>query len=421
MKLFTRYNRINLFATVIVFLLSGISFYFLLRYVLIDQVDEDLRIEQHEIENYAAKYHQLPEIIPVRDQHTSYTTIDKDGGKKTFSTIRLYERVRREKEIFRQLIFYIDVNGQWSQVMVSKSLEGTDDMTKSIVSITLFTIVLILVISFLINRLVLRKLWKPFYDSLTAMRLFELGKKEQPVFPATSIDEFKLMNDTLTHATAKAGQDYQHLKEFTENAAHELQTPLAIIQSKLDVLIQDEQLTEPQSRAVQAAYESIQRLSRLNQGLLLLTKIENGQYADTSPIDISQKITEKIIQFEEMIASKNIKVTTSLDNTVTINMNPALADILLNNLFSNAIKYNSRGGTIDIIADQGIIEISNSGDKAGLDANRLFRRFSKTGQVNDGIGLGLAIVRQVAEVSGFEAGYVYEDDQHHFLLAEKNR
>ena len=421
MKLFTRYNRINLFATVIVFLLSGISFYFLLRYVLIDQVDEDLRIEQHEIENYAAKYHQLPEIIPVRDQHTSYTTIDKDGGKKTFSTIRLYERVRREKEIFRQLIFYIDVNGQWSQVMVSKSLEGTDDMTKSIVSITLFTIILILAISFLINRLVLRKLWKPFYDSLTAMRLFELGKKEQPVFPATSIDEFKLMNDTLTHATAKAGQDYQHLKEFTENAAHELQTPLAIIQSKLDVLIQDEQLTEPQSRAVQAAYESIQRLSRLNQGLLLLTKIENGQYADTSPIDISQKITEKIIQFEEMIASKNIKVTTSLDNTVTINMNPALADILLNNLFSNAIKYNSRGGTIDIIADQGIIEISNSGDKAGLDANRLFRRFSKTGQVNDGIGLGLAIVRQVAEVSGFEAGYVYEDDQHHFLLAEKNR
>ena len=150
MKLFTRYNRINLFATVIVFLLSGISFYFLLRYVLIDQVDEDLRIEQHEIENYAAKYHQLPEIIPVRDQHTSYTTIDKDGGKKTFSTIRLYERGRREKEIFRQLIFYIDVNGQWSQVMVSKSLEGTDDMTKSIVSITLFTIVLILVISFLI-------------------------------------------------------------------------------------------------------------------------------------------------------------------------------------------------------------------------------------------------------------------------------
>ena len=420
MKLFTRYSRINLFATVIVFLLSGVSFYFLLRYILVDQVDEDLKIEQHEIQTYAGKYRRLPEIIAVRDQHISYTAVNKDGGKRTFSTLKMYDDPGKEKETFRQLIFYIDINGQWYQATVSKSLEVTDNMIQSIVTITLITILLILGVSLLINRLVLRKLWQPFYDTLTSMRHFELGKKEQLVFPVTTIDEFIVMNDTLRQATSKAGQDYQYLKEFTENASHELQTPLAIIQSKLDVLIQDEHLSEPQSRAVQSAYEAIQRLSRLNQGLLLLTKIENGQYAETDTINLSQKITDKIAQFEEMIALKNITVSTKLYETVYIKMNPLLADILFNNLFSNAIKYNLPGGMINIIVDQGIVEISNSGDPVPLDRSRLFRRFGKTGLAKDGIGLGLAIVHQAAEASGFEARYIYEDHQHHFLLVESN-
>jgi len=420
MKLFTRYNRINLFATVTVFLLSGIAFYFLLNYVLIDQVDEDLKIEQHEIETYAAKYGHLPEIIKVKDQHITYTAVNSNGGKKAFSTVRMFDEPEKERDIVRQLMFYIEPGGQWYRVTVSKSLEGTDNLLQSIVTITLITILLILAMAFLINRLVLRKLWQPFYETLSAMRGFDLGKKEQLVFPATTIDEFIVMNDTLKQATAKAEKDYLYLKEFTENASHELQTPLAIIQSKLDVLIQDEQLTEPQSRAVQAAYEAIQRLSRLNQGLLLLTKIENGQYADTAAINIAQKISEKIIQFDEMIAAKNITVTKTLDESVNIKMNPVLADILLNNLFSNAIKYNLQGGKIDIIADQGIIEISNSGAATELDAGRIFRRFAKSGQAKDGIGLGLAIVRQAAEVSGLEARYLYEDQQHRFLLVENS-
>jgi len=334
--------------------------------------------------------------------------------------VRMFDEPEKERDIVRQLMFYIEPGGQWYRVTVSKSLEGTDNLLQSIVTITLITILLILAMAFLINRLVLRKLWQPFYETLSAMRGFDLGKKEQLVFPSTTIDEFIVMNDTLKQATAKAEKDYLYLKEFTENASHELQTPLAIIQSKLDVLIQDEQLTEPQSRAVQAAYEAIQRLSRLNQGLLLLTKIENGQYADTAAINIAQKISEKIIQFDEMIAAKNITVTKTLDESVNIKMNPVLADILLNNLFSNAIKYNLQGGKIDIIADQGIIEISNSGAATELDAGRIFRRFAKSGQAKDGIGLGLAIVRQAAEVSGLEARYLYEDQQHRFLLVENS-
>lgn len=417
MKLFTRYNRINLLATVIIFLLSGIAFYFLLRYVLVSQVDEDLKIEQHEIQNYAGMYHRLPEIIAVRDQHTSYTATDKDGGRKSFSTIKMcYEK---EQSTFRQLVFFIAVNGQWYRVTVSKSLEGTENMAKSIISITLITILLILAVSLLINRVVLRQLWQPFYATLAAMTRFELGKNVEPAFPVTTIDEFMVMNDTLKQAIAKADQDYLSLKEFTENASHELQTPLAIIQSKLDVLIQDEQLSEPQSRVVQAAYEAIQRVSRLNQGLLLLTKIENGQYTGTTGIDLTLKVKDKLRQFEEMIAAKNITVTTTADEPVIVEMNPLLADILLNNLLSNAIKYNVPGGTILISLKKGMLTVSNTGQPVALEASRLFRRFGRSGQSGDGVGLGLAIIRQAAAASGMDARYTFQDGLHQFVLADQ--
>lgn len=420
MKLFTRYNRINLVATVIIFLLAGLAFYFLLKYVLIDQVDEDLKIEQHEIQTYAGKYQQLPEIIPVRDQRTSYTAVGTNGGESQFTSMWLKDD-EKQPELFRQLIFYIDVNKQWYKVTVRKSLKGTDNMIRSIVTITLVTILLILVVSFFINRLVLKKLWQPFYDSLAAMQQFELGRNKRPQFAATNIEEFRIMNETLSQATTKAHEDYRYLKEFTENASHELQTPLAIIRSKLDVLIQDEHLSEPQSRAVQGAYEAIQKLSRLNQGLLLLAKIENGQYTETAPVNVSEKINAKLEQFGELTASKGLHVSTTMDEKAVVEVNPELFDILVNNLLSNAIKYTTERGNINIIVEEGLLEISNTANSAALDESRLFRRFAKSGSAKEGIGLGLAIIRQAAEVSGFETRYVFEDQQHHFLLiTDKN-
>ena len=416
MKLFTRYNRINLLATVIIFLLSGLAFYFLLKYILIDQVDEDLKIEQHEIQTYAHKYQQLPEIIPVRDQHISYMPAEKDGGERRFASMWLKDASEKEPELFRELSFYIEVNKNWYRITVRKSLEGTDNMIHSIVTITLVTILAILLVSFFINRLVLKKLWQPFYDSLSAMKQFELGKNRPPQFPKTSIEEFSIMNETLAQATTRAADDYRYLKEFTENASHELQTPLAIIRSKLDVLIQDEHLSESQSRTVQGAYEAIQKLSRLNQGLLLLAKIENGQYTETSTINVAEKITGKMDQFAELTASKNLQVRLTMDKKVMVQVNPELFDILVNNLLSNAIKYNSEGGTIDIIVEEGLLEISNTAVSEALDDSMLFRRFAKSGSAIEGVGLGLAIIRQAAEVSGFETRYLYEHQQHHFLL-----
>src|SRR2546423_4856178 len=299
MRLFTKYNRINLLATIFIFLLASTAFFFLINYIVLNQVDDDLKIEQGEIQTYVKEHKRLPEPVPVRDQITHYSLAGQSLKQRQFKSLELFDSIEKEKGPFRQLTFSINANGQWYTISVAKSLEGIGKMTRSILLITLSTILLILFTSLLINRIVLKRLWKPFYESLHSIKSFKISKNQPVNLPETMIDEFKFMNLTLEKATSQAQQEYLILKEFTENASHEMQTPLAVIRSKLDLMIQDEHISETQSQTLQSTYNAIQKLSRLNQSLLLLAKIENKQYEEIKTIDINAKLTEKVNEFKE--------------------------------------------------------------------------------------------------------------------------
>ncbi len=414
MKLFTRYFRINLLATLLIFLLASIAFYFLLWWVMINQVDEDLKIEQREIQTYVSKYNRPPEPITVKDQRISYEQSEIHEYIRHFNTVKSPDR--REREDFRQISFTMPVGNQWLLFKVSKSLEGTHDMNRSIVLISLLTVVLILMVSLLINRWLLRRLWQPFYSTLSGVKRFRLGEKKPPSFVSSSIDEFNLLNKTLDQFIQSAEKEYTLLKEFTENASHELQTPLAIVQSKLDTLIQDEHLSEAQSNAAQTAYEAIRKMARLNQSLLLLSKIENRQFSETSSFDLKNLVEEKIADWQELWQGKNLKITASLEPTSII-MNKQLTDILLNNLFSNAARHTADGGSIHMSLRQNEFTISNDASGGALDTGKLFQRFSKGGQSTDQYGLGLSIVQQIIEVSGKRISYHFEKGKHVFIIS----
>jgi signal transduction histidine kinase len=414
MKLLTTYSRVNLLSSVIIFLLASIAFYILLRFVLIDQVDEDLKIEEHEIEMYVEKFGRLPEPMPVKDQVIYYQAVSKHSKERTFSNITPDESYKDRKQRYRQLIFFIAVKEQWYQVFVEKSLEGTNDISRSIIVISLTTIVAMLAAGFIINRLLLRRLWRPFYTSLSLMKEFRLGQTQNIIFRETHIDEFNDLNKTLEQSITSAEREYQQLKEFTENASHELQTPLAVVRAKMDVLIQDEKLSESQSNLVQSAYEAIQKLARLNQSMLLLNKIENRQFSETSVIEIKQLIEQKLIYFKELLGVKNIGVTTRLEKVVKT-MNLSLAEILLNNLFSNAIKYTPERGKIDITLSNTSMIFSNSAEsESSLDKTKLFNRFYKGEHSSENHGLGLSIVKQICLVSGFTIEYEFISQRHSF-------
>ena len=416
MKLFTKYSRINLLATILIFLIASAAFFFTLRYVMIHQIDEDLMIEEKEINSFVAKHDRLPENMSVKDQVISYQPVTTPFTKRSFTSDMIFDPRDNHAEKFRQLLFGIQVSGKLYRVTVSKSLEDTDDLIESILLITISTILLILIVSYIINRVVLKRIWKPFYTSLAAVKNFTVLKEQRLKLPQTNIEEFSFMNQTIERITSQAQHDYLSLKTFSENASHEIQTPLAIIRSKLDLLIQDEHLTENQSQAVQNAYNAIQKLTKLNRSLLLLAKIENNQYQQARQIDLKQMLLEKISQFQELWQSQQISVHDALEHA-TINMNEELADVLLNNLLSNATKHNFSGGTISIELNAQHLTVKNTSKDPALDKNKIFHRFYKSNSSSEYNGLGLSIIKQICDASGFDIQYSFQHHEQIFSIS----
>jgi len=420
MKLFTKYNRINVISTVIIFLIGCAAFSFLLRYVIINQVDEDLKIEKNEILTYIKTNAHLPSVIEVKDQYTTYRSINKPITltNKIF-TNEAYDKDDRKKELRRTIEFTVNVNNEWYMVNVSKSLEGTDELIQTIIVITVALILLILAATFIINRIVLKKLWHPFYSTLSVTQQFNLNDKQRIHFDATNIDEFNYLNSTLNNALIKAQKDYKSLKEFTENASHELQTPLAVIQSKLDILIQNEKLSEGESINIQGAYDAVQNLKKLNHSLLLLAKIENNQFSAQTKIDLTQLLQNKLGQFADLW--KNRQMTEKVNmQPVVIKSNEQLVDILLNNLLSNATKHNYPNGSISITLQHKKLIVTNTSNEGVIDEKILFKRFSKANISADGYGLGLSIIKQICDASGFVCIYNFSEPNVHSFIIEFN-
>jgi signal transduction histidine kinase len=413
MKLITKYNRVNIIATICVLLAASICYFFIVRFVLIRQLDNTLKVEEAEILSYIKQNNQLPEATNYRDQHTRFEQSD-DIVKRKFSNISLYEERHHESNAYRQLVFPVIVNGKPYKAFVTKSEEEMEDLVLLIVLITVGIIIFLLLILFITNRLLLRKIWKPFYNNLQSIKAFNLSNKKYSGSDATDIDEFRDLDSAVKTMTAQIIKDYDTLKNFADNASHEMQTPLAILNSKLDLLIQEPGLTETHTKQLQSMYDAITRLTKLNQSLLLLTKIENNQFKPAEALRLDILLKEKLLQLEDLIIARHLKLSFVIV-PVSIKMNDYLADILLNNLISNAIRHNEENGEINITLNEQKLLISNTGTSLNFDAAQVFDRFKKDDQ-SEGLGLGLAIVKQICDNYQFGISYSFKNNLHKFEI-----
>lgn len=421
MKLLSKYSRINLLAFIAIFIIASAAYYFTLNYLFVHQVDEDLKIEEQEIRSFVAEHNRMPEVIKVEDQVISFSQIPSSFKKRHFSTIEMVDptEVNGKPEPFRQLEFGVFADQVYYRVTVSKSMEQTRQLLNSVLLISFITILSILGISLLINRVLLKRLWMPFYKTLDKVNSFRLSDNASLKLDHSPIEEFEFMNRTLEHITQQTLAEYITLKTFSENASHEMQTPLAVIRSKLDLLIQDQHLTESQSRILEGTYRSIQKLTSLNQSLLLLARIDNRQYELKLPTSFKQRLEEKVQEFQELWNNQQITVDAEFDEATVI-MNPQLADILFNNLLSNATRYNFPGGEILIELRPSELIISNTGKEISLDKDLLYKRFYKPGITGDHNGLGLSIIKQICDVSDLTIDYSFAQNRHRFSIKWKN-
>ncbi len=303
------------------------------------------------------------------------------------------------------------INGKHYLIRLSTFIIDTIEVTNAAIQSISWIFLLLLIFIVLVSRQISKVTLSPLKKILQAVQSFTLKQKEQIHLPRTQITEFAELNLFLEKTTSKALDDYRSLKEFTENASHELQTPLSVIRGKLELLMESA-INDEQSKLILAAYNSVEKLSRINQSLILLAKLENHEYDAGQLIDFSCLTNDTLNAYAEMIEMKSIHVQKEILEKVLLRLNPVLADILLSNLIINAIRHNPIDGTIQVKLTHEKLVIENTGNPPEVPTSELFQRFKKSNQNIESIGLGLAIVKQICDLYNLQIDYKYSNQLH---------
>jgi two-component system sensor histidine kinase ArlS len=313
-KLLNKTLRSYIIFSVIILGISAPSFYLFTQRLYLHETDETLELHQKEFEKNVLPALSIGEIGNW-NKYNRNVKIEPDRGlKKTkiFSTF-YYDTLDEESEPYRELNAPVSIEGKAFTYSGKINLIETDDLVESIFMLFLVVILVMLIGLFFITRILSRKLWKPFNKTLLQIEHFKIDKHNTPEFDHTTIDEFQRLNQSIQKLIARNILIYKSQREFVENAAHELQTPLAVFQAKLDTLSQFSNLNPQQADIIMELNNGIARLNRLNKNLLLLSKIENQNYSEKQELDLVQIIQHQFEFFNEQAKGKNIKISTKLD------------------------------------------------------------------------------------------------------------
>ena len=354
--------------------------------------------------NYAIQEIAKASAITIRDIYTDTT---------------LYMQDENDREPVRMLSTAFELKGKFYQLQVISSMVEEDDLIEDLFWSVVWLYLVMLTAMLFINKIALQKLWKPFYEILQQLKTFRLDSNEKAPGIKTNIKEFKALKTAVNTLTRHSIETYTHQKQFTENAAHELQTPLAIAAGKLELLLEKDDIKDTHAADIAQVLQIIERLARLNKSLLLLTKIENKQYTANQTISINKTVHQCINDLEDFIAYKNVNISFRETAQAEVEMDMALASILISNLIKNAVFHNTPNGLITIDVTQKIFTISNTGNEKALDPEKIFNRFYKHSTEQTSTGLGLAVVKAICTLYGFGLSYHY-NNTHCFEIRFKN-
>ncbi len=353
--------------------------------------------------NYAIREIPAAEALKVTDVHKD-TTLFMENEQD-------YEPVRLLTTAFGT------GNGRYYELKIITSMVEEDDLIEDLLYSLLWLYLAMLLSILVLNNLLLRRVWRPFYALLGQLKTYKLGQEEPFAPEPTNVQEFKDLNEAVISMLQRNQDTYRSQKQFIENASHELQTPLAISLNKLELLAEQQELSEESLAAVGKVMETLERLTRLNRSLLMLSKIENRQYEHEEAVDFNALAAKLLEQLADLAEFREVTISLKEDGHFTKTMNPDLAEILLSNLIKNAIVHNTQEGRVEVTITPVSISLGNTGKSGPLDVAKVFDRFYKNGEERTSTGLGLAIVKAVAERYGLQVLYSFKDGKHVFVVA----
>ena len=262
-------------------------------------------------------------------------------------------------------------------------------------------------------------LFRPFHKLLDFIGTYKIGKGLPAPDIKTSTQEFLKMKQLSLQMLNQMEYDYKNLKEYTENMAHEIQTPLSIIRSKTEVLISDEKVMEEQSPVIKSIYKEINHLSRLGNTLNLLTKIENGEYNNTLQFKTKPYLLQHIESVKEMYHLKGFKLKVDLHPGHSLSIDPILFDIIIKNLLNNALKHGESDHPIEIVTTEKAFSVCNRSNDLPLNEEHIFKRFAGNNKQKSSLGLGLALVKRICDLNGLLIHYSHYQNKHCFQIKVK--
>jgi signal transduction histidine kinase len=414
MKLLNRAIIYYSIAALLSFTLMGALLYDSIRHNVLRQVSEALLTEKQIIEEQILHTDSLPDFSDIFN-HKIEVTLYKNRLKpaQLFIDTLINDPVSGSLAEYRFLVYSNNTpNDRGFVIKTSQSMEEEKGLLYEILTMIIIAFALMLLLLIIIIYSISRNLWGSFYNTLNRIRNFDI-KSESEFNPVkTHTTEFAQLNQVLRILTGKIRSDYVNLKEVTENASHEIQTPLAVIRIKIEQMLQAKDISNQLAENLISINQSVTKISRINQSLGLMSKIENNQYSVTQTISLNRKVAELLSQFTDFIQSKHLEI--KFDNTreVLLEMNTDLVDILLANLLSNAVKHNIDFGWIAIRLNQQELIFQNTGKDPNISTELLFQRFKKVEQSSDSPGLGLAIIKKVADFYNMTVKYTYAENIH---------
>ena len=412
MKLLTKTSLNFISASVIFFLIGSVSMYFSVRNIVAEDLQNRLLQQQKDF-FYNADQNKLTDLssklvfIQITDKEIVYSFSD---------TVLI---VNESYILYRKLKFSYLQDEQYYQVSILKNQSQSDSLIKKIVIMNVGFAMLFFLIMFFVNRHSIKSALSVFYSTIRKLEDFELSKLQTLTLETAEVQEIKKLNEVFEKMATQIYNDFESQKEYTENVSHELQTPLAIISSKADELMQADNLSKEQMEQLALLLETTNRLSKINQALIFLTKIDNRFYNQGISFSLNNLIKEKLQLFDAAIQEKDLILDLDLLEITHVYMNPYLAETLIINLIKNAIIHNISGGVLRVHLSDNILIISNSGSPLSFSKNDIFKRFVRSENSKKNLGIGLSIVQRICELYTFKIAYSYFSEHQFKIIFKK--
>ncbi|MBI3518552.1 MAG: HAMP domain-containing histidine kinase [Bacteroidetes bacterium] len=423
MKLVYKNILINAIISLMILFVGEYSLFYFLKQNMEKEVTEHLQIERHFMMRHLKH--------GVNIDYFNYNIGDR-LSIEPIQTLQYKEPIMKDVEVkeeweeehftSKEIVFDVEQNNKFYRVSISKTIDEDEGLAGSMSAIIFISGLCMFTILVLINVFVYHKLFSPVYKLIKDIKGFSTQQFQKIIPPTTSTQEFKTLGEEVSKMSEKMIADYASIKEFMENMTHEIQTPLAVINSKIERSFQAKDLSEEQAILLSDASKAVTKLFNINKGLTLLCRLDNKQYNTPVEISVKELIQQRLIYFSDFSENKKLTITETYANDLKLFMDASLSEILIDNLIKNAIQHNIQNGHISISIKNNQLTVANTGEEPKVPTTNYFDRFYSQ-KPYQSLGLGLSIIKKIVDYYAYSISYNYENEHHQVTIdfSEKSK